>query len=127
MKNLKKIIALLLLIICAITNASAQENSEKANRQAEIKHRLDEAKSKLSLTDDQTVKFAEINKKFATNLREQKQEVKIRREQFQKMKAMRDEKDAAIRAILNPDQYAKYLDVQANRKAENKARQDEKK
>ena len=127
MKNLKKIIALLLLIICAITNASAQENSEKANRQAEIKHRLDEAKSKLCLTDDQTVKFAEINKKFATNLREQKQEVKIRSEQFQKMKAMRDEKDSAIRAILNSDQYAKYLDVQANRKAENKARRDEKK
>ena len=127
MKNLKKITGVILLTIVLSATGIAQEKTAVNDRKIELKKRQDELKTKLNLTADQEAKFIEINKSFAEKLRSQRQEDRIKREMFQKMKALKDEKDTAMKSILNDEQFAKYLELQSERKAEMKARRAEKK
>ena len=123
MKNFKKTIALFVIALFASHVAQAQENPQKSEKREMLRKRMEETATRLQLTPEQQTKVAEINRGFAEKLRGQKKESKTK--QIKEMKAVKAERDAAMKQVLNESQYTKYLEIQNERKAEFKQKRAE--
>lgn len=73
-------------------------------------------KKELSLSDDQYAKVKAINKNFGEQLKTLRSDSTLSREATRaERKKIRDEKNAAIKGILTPDQYNKWVSMKSKR------------
>lgn len=71
----------------------------------------------LKLTEDQMTKLREINRAQADKLRALRQDTSLSREDRQKkMQELRDANATALKGILSAEQYAKYTELQSQRR-----------
>ncbi|AQX09153.1 hypothetical protein [Elizabethkingia ursingii] len=124
---MKKIVFSLLLM-GATGFAFAQQTTEpmKADRQAKRQEMMqkrqqnwDQMKKDLNLTADQENKIKALHERNAADMKQKMAERKTDRENMkQDMKAKKEQNDAEMKKILSPEQYAKWNDIKAQKKAE---------
>jgi Spy/CpxP family protein refolding chaperone len=89
-----------------------------ADKAAKGKDRLEKMKTDLGLTDDQAKKVQEVMAGQKEKMKAVKDDASLSKEQkMEKMKAGRAEVDAAIGAILTPEQKAKWDTMKKDRPA----------
>lgn len=82
------------------------------------KPKLDKLKTELTLTDDQAQKIQAIMEEQGKAGKSIKEDTALSKEQkMEKMKAHRTETDAKIKAVLTPEQQAKWAELKKNRPA----------
>lgn len=117
--------AAVVMLLAVTTTVSAQDRikagGDAGKRQADV------MKTELSLNDDQYNKVVAINKEFADKAKETRQtavadQKEARAERAKAVKALSDEKDAKLKAVLTEDQYKTYLAKKEERKNAAKAR-----
>ncbi|MCL1662743.1 hypothetical protein BAS09_10975 [Elizabethkingia ursingii] len=128
---MKKIVFSLLLM-GATGFAFAQQTTEpmKADRQAKRQEMMqkrqqnwDQMKKDLNLTADQENKIKALHERNAADMKQKMAERKTDRENMkQDMKAKKEQNDAEMKKILSPEQYAKWNDIKAQKKAERQNR-----
>ncbi|AIL44116.1 hypothetical protein [Elizabethkingia anophelis] len=124
---MKKIVFSLMLM-GATGFAFAQQTTEpmKADRQVKRQEMMqkrqqnwDQMKKDLNLTADQENKIKALHEKNAADMKQKMAERKTDREKMkQEMKAKKERNDAEMKKILSPEQYAKWNDIKAQKKAE---------
>ncbi|OPB93427.1 hypothetical protein [Elizabethkingia ursingii] len=128
---MKKIVFSLLLM-GATGFAFAQQTTEpmKADSQAKRQEMMqkrqqnwDQMKKDLNLTADQENKIKALHERNAADMKQKMAERKTDRENMkQDMKAKKEQNDAEMKKILSPEQYAKWNDIKAQKKAERQNR-----
>ncbi len=128
---MKKIVFSLLLM-GATGFAFAQQTTEpmKADRQAKRQEMMqkrqqnwDQMKKDLNLTADQENKIKALHERNAADMKQKMAERKTDRENMkQDMKAKKEQNDAEMKKILSPEQYTKWNDIKAQKKAERQNR-----
>lgn len=94
-----------------------------AQNQTRVEHRLDQLKTFLSLTDDQTVKVKDILARAESKeVRERDAKPKNKRKALKNSQIRMQEMDKEIEALLNPEQIKKYESYKLERKSEMKGR-----
>jgi hypothetical protein len=123
MKNLKFSILIILLVVffSATTNAQT-ENSMSEDQKEEMLQQMKISKERLALTATQEPTFREITKKYALKMKELKTSNEGKKDKFQKMKAIKNEKNAEMKTLLSDEQYKTYLTLQEERKEKMKER-----
>ncbi|HQD10620.1 MAG TPA: hypothetical protein PLQ65_13205 [Flavihumibacter sp.] len=113
MKNV--VIALCFILVAGA--ASAQDN-DRAHKSAEerAKAQSDKMKTELALTDDQYTKIYDLNLKYAKKNEEIRGGTDDKMAKMKASQAAMQEKDAAVKAILDAGQYEKYEAMKADRK-----------
>lgn len=121
MKNLKLIFTALLFVAFA-ANIQAQEAKPEKKRpqltetqKEERKAKFEESKKRLALSPEQEKSFVAISKKFKDELKALKETEGDRKEKGQKVKEIKDRKDAEMKKILSEQQFKTYLDIQKER------------
>lgn len=121
MKNLKLIFTALLFVAFA-GNIQAQDAKPEKKRpqltetqKEERKAKFEENKKSLALSPEQEKSFVAINKKFKDELKALKETEGDRKEKGQKVKEIKDRKDAEMKKILSEQQFKTYLDIQKER------------
>ena len=118
------LIAILVLFVSFLNAQTTPGNSgNKAIPAAELSTETDdkELAKALNLNEKQYGEFKKINQEYKAKAKEAK---KGRKEE---MKKMRDERMAAHKAMLTPDQARKYDEIMAKRETEKAAKKAEKK
>ena len=122
------------IMLLAVTNTvSAQDRAE-----AGAVKMTDKMKTELTLTDAQYPKVLEVNKEFVTKTMETKKTVALattdaaadktaRLERANAVKALNEQKEAKLKAILTEDQYKTYLAKKEEKQARLQARRAENK
>jgi hypothetical protein len=99
--------ALVLMALFVSSNSFAQQR-DPAAREAEMKQRL---KTDLKLTDVQTDSIITINREFMPQRREIFQDQSLSQDDKRaKMKAITDQADKRIQAVLGDDLFKQYQD-----------------
>lgn len=115
MKNLKAVLAAL-AISAFVTNVQAQDRPKLTDEQRqEMKAQFEESKKRLALTPEQEKSFKEIHQKYAPEMKSVRKSESDKSDKRQKMKDLRERKDADIKAILSEQQYKTYLEMQKER------------
>jgi DNA-directed RNA polymerase subunit H (RpoH/RPB5) len=123
MKNLKFTIAFALFLVIGLTKSNAQtDKSLTDDQKSEMIQQMKMDKEKLALTETQEPIFKEITKKYGVQLKEVKESSEAKRDKFRKLKTIRDEKNAEVKALLSEEQYKTYLTLQEERKEKMKER-----
>jgi len=102
------------LMICALlvatTGAQAQDKKTQSHDQAWVNYNTAALNMELGLNDEQRDKVKDINERFTK--RHDAMEAVVPKptaaEMSTKVVALMDERDAALRKVLNDDQYAKW-------------------
>ncbi len=82
---------------------------------------LEKMKSELSLDDKQYATIKDINQKYFTRSAElRKDSMQTREKKFVALKTLRQEKDKEIKAVLTPEQKAKWDNYKADQAAKHK-------
>ena len=113
MKNV--VIALCFILLAGA--ASAQDTG-RAHKSAEerAKAQSDKMKTELALTDDQYTKIYDLNLKYAKKNEEIRGGTDYKMAKMKASQAAMQEKDAAVKAILDAGQYEMYEAMKADRK-----------
>ena len=113
MKNV--VIALCFILLAGA--ASAQDTG-RAHKSAEerAKAQSDKMKTELALTDDQYTKIYDLNLKYAKKNEEIRGGTDDKMAKMKASQAAMQEKDAAVKAILDAGQYEMYEAMKADRK-----------
>jgi len=99
----------------------ALENSHKERFAG---NRADYMKKELSLSDDQYSKVNAINKSFGERLKTLRNDSTMSRETARaEFRKIRDEKNVALKGVLTPDQYNKWISMKAKRSHDRKKRE----
>jgi hypothetical protein len=123
MKNLKLSIVITLLVVIFSTTTNAQtDNSMSEDQKEEMLQQTKISKERLALTATQEPTFREITKKYALKMKELKTSNEGRKDKFQKMKAIKNEKNAEMKTLLSDEQYKTYLTLQDEKKEKMKER-----
>jgi Spy/CpxP family protein refolding chaperone len=113
------------LIFC-LNNASAQEGRQRPSMEEMQQKQLEEMKTELLLTDEQTKKITSI-------MEEQRKAMEAKREENSETQGddrearMKERKayDEKIKTVLTPEQQTKYDELQEKRKEERENRRSE--
>lgn len=94
-----------------------------AQNQTRVEHRLDQLRSLLSLTDEQSVKVKDILTKAEDQaIKENNVKPKNKRKALKNSQNRMKEMDKEIEALLTPEQLKKYESYKLERKSEMKGR-----
>jgi len=100
---------------------TALENSHKERFAG---NRADYMKKELSLSDEQYSKVNAINKNFGERLKTLRNDSTMSRETARaEFRKIRDEKNVALKGVLTPDQYNKWISMKAKRSHDRKRRE----
>ncbi|WP_439881130.1 hypothetical protein ACSX1A_18550 [Pontibacter sp. MBLB2868] len=109
----------LILGIGMITSVGAvAQNGQQGqmNQQERAERQTEQLKKRLALTDEQVVKLEEINKNTAETLMSLRNDQSLdRQSKMDRVKTIRDEREAAIVALLTDEQKQQYEVMQQNR------------
>ncbi len=113
-----KAIVITTLILMIGLNASAI-----AQNQTRVEHRLEQLKTFLSLTDEQSVKVKDILLKAEDQtVKERESKPMNKRKALKNSQVRMQEMDKEIEPLLNPEQLKKYESYKLERKSEMKGR-----
>lgn len=115
--NLLKIMTQSLFFAIILTGTNTTFAQSKANnlteeQKEEIKRNIEEYAVALNLSEDQRLQFEKITKKYALQMKAVKDGGGRRMDKFKKVRSIRENKDAEMKALLSRDQYKIYLDKQ---------------
>jgi len=115
---MKKAIVITALILMIGLNASAI-----AQNQTRVEHRLEQLKTFLSLTDEQSVKVKDILSKAEDQaVKERESKPMNKRKSLKNSQVRMQEMDKEIEPLLTPEQLKKYESYKLERKSEMKGR-----
>jgi len=115
---MKKAIVITTLILMIGLNASAI-----AQNQTRVEHRLEQLKTFLSLTDEQSVKVKDILSKAEDQaVKERESKPMNKRKSLKNSQVRMQEIDKEIEPLLTPEQLKKYESYKLERKSEMKGR-----
>lgn len=116
MKVNSKFLALCLMVLSSITLMKAQSNNpdKRAERQ------LEKLTTDLALSETQVSQLTEILTAHTAKVKAAKDAETERGAARETIKSLRDEKDAAIKGILNTEQATKYATIKEDRKGKGK-------
>ncbi|SDM22009.1 hypothetical protein SAMN05421823_111141 [Catalinimonas alkaloidigena] len=105
----------LVLSLCSLTTF-AQRGGGNRNLVTELK-------AELNLSDEQVTQLKEVHQKFQPQFQALRQDASMSRQaKMEKMKVLRDQEEAQIKALLTDEQYATYTEKMAERRAERRER-----
>lgn len=113
----KAMVSVVALVLAFTVNASAQDRSAEA-----AKKMADNMKTELSLTDAQYDKVLDLNKGFAEKAAEARKSSTDKKQTAQAVKALNEEREKSLKAILTEDQFKTYLAKKEERKKATAAR-----
>jgi len=120
--------ALLFLFALGSADCGAQEQEKEPMPPDERAAKLtDWMKTNLQLTADQEKPVQEINLKYANKTEELRNSDEPRKEQFKKVKAYNEEKDAELKKLFTEEQFKLYQAKKEEVKEEFKTKAKEKK
>lgn len=105
---MKKLILLGMLFIGFLSYGQQMTDEEKAAFKAEIKEKF----QALNLSEEQKSKFEQIQTKYFDKMMEIQDSDKGRISKMKSLKAMQETKNEEVKAIMDKDQYKKYLEIQ---------------
>jgi len=119
----KKLLVILFAIMMGVSVA-AQANEGKHGKghqtpEERAKKQTEMMKQQLQLNETQATQVEQINAKYAAQSDQLKQEVK------DKMKAQGSQKNAELKAVLTPEQYAKLEQIRKDRKEQMKSKKEQ--
>ncbi|OSY89285.1 hypothetical protein WH52_01170 [Tenacibaculum holothuriorum] len=121
MKIFKNI--LVLIVTLFVTTISFGQNKEVTETQKEqIKEQLEQYFEKLNLTEDQQTKFADITKKYGTQMKALKSSGKSKFKKYRAYKSIQKNKNKEMKDLLNKEQYSTYEEMQEKMKEKMKAK-----
>lgn len=112
---MKKTIFVSVVAMFAFMSIVAQGPRDRVpmSPEARMQTRLDRMKTDLNLTDDQVAKLKDVFLAEQTKMKEMRNEAEGAQEaNREKMKQMREERDSKLKAILSPEQLAKFNEAQ---------------
>jgi len=126
--NIKKI-GLVLLVSLFFLNISAQGPGGPGRRfqmtEEDIKENVENTAKTLKLNDEQHKKALAVEMDFYNKMQIEFQKMRSqggpptdREAMREKMMKMRDDRNAEYKAILTPDQYKQFIDLQEKRRSE---------
>lgn len=113
-----------IMLICA--PSFAQDKAQHKTPEEKAKMMSDKMKTELVLNDEQYQKVQEINLDFATKTKDIKKEGTDKTAWADKIKPIEDERTAALKEVLTPEQFAKYESIKDNMKGKMKDKQKDK-
>jgi Spy/CpxP family protein refolding chaperone len=121
----KKIImfaaALLIAIAASAQNAPAKGKKAPKTPEEKAKKQTEWMKKDLQLTDDQAQQIEDINLKYAKKAETRREALKTEHEKF------KAEKEADLKKVLTPDQYAKFDQERKDKQAKREAKKADRK
>jgi len=126
MKSLKVLPLFFVLFFIGINTSYAQSKADNLadEQKEEIKKNLEEFAAALDLSDDQRPKFEAMTKKYAEQMQTVKNGDGRKLQKYKKVKSIRKNKDAEMKALLSKDQYKIYLEKQDEMKTKMKQRRE---
>lgn len=133
MKMVFKTGVFFVLISLFTLNLSAQTDSkvrkEANTKESTAKQQAEKIAIDLGLNADQKAKIKEINKKYYDQRKQKSEKEKaVRLAQKEEMKKSREAKEAEIKAVLTPEQFEKWQNMQKDgrKKMNNKQKKENK-
>jgi len=118
MKRIKVIFTALLLV--SVSTLLAQDAPKKGQK-------LEKLRTELNLSDAQSASLKAIFNESRKDMRTIKQNESLSKEaKKEQMKEVRGRTDAKIQSVLDAEQFARFNEIKAERKAEAKAKRDQK-
>lgn len=117
--KIRKTTALIITAFFLFIGSSFAQNSKKEQG---AKALTDTMKTQLSLNDDQYKQVYAINLDFISKVAAVKQDGDSKMAKFKKLKAMDEDRDAALQKILTDDQFKDFQDFKQENRKEMKAR-----
>jgi Spy/CpxP family protein refolding chaperone len=111
---MKKLMFIVLSFVFAVVGMNAQKPNDGAKGAEKMKNRLEQLKTELKLTDDQSKKIEDLFISQGKIMKELRESGDVNRE---KMKDLMKERETKMKEILTPEQQAKFLEMnKKNRK-----------
>ena len=112
------------LFLIGINTSYAQSKTDNLTdeQKEKVKKNLEEYAAALNLSEDQKPKFEAITKKYAEQMKAVKDGGGRKLQKYKKVKSIRKNKDAEMKALLSKDQYNVYLEKQEEMKTKMKQR-----
>ena len=122
---MKKFLVLFAVLVFSVGVNYAQPGGQRQRMSPEEREKM--MVDTLGLDASQQAKYHEISEKYRTKMQDMRQQMRdadesARQEMFPKMRAMMDERNKEIRAILTPDQAKKFDEMQKQREERMKNR-----
>jgi periplasmic protein CpxP/Spy len=108
--------ALLVAMAASAQNVPAKGKRTPKTPEEKAKKQTEWMKKDLQLTDDQAQQIEEINLKYAKKAEARKEALKAEHEKF------KGEKEADLKKVLTPDQYAKFDQERKDKQAQKEAK-----
>jgi periplasmic protein CpxP/Spy len=123
MKRLVMFFSLLIMVaVMAVAQDGRPAGGQRPNMEERMKQQMETMKKELNLTADQVTKVEALNAETGKKMQELFQNNSGDREQQrEKMRAVREENDKKLKAILNADQYKKWEAIQEKQRQERQA------
>ena len=121
----KVLIAFLIFSTLALSSnlAIAQQGTKLSEEEKkQLKEQVTQDFERLNLSEEQKEKYKEISFKYAQKLKSVKEMGGSRYSKYQKLKSIRDSKNAEMKKALSKEQYKIYLEIQEKRMEEIKSR-----
>ena len=117
---MKRILFLLMVVIS--TTVIAQQGELSADQKKEAKAKIEAYLKRLNLSEDQKPKVKEIVKRYRAQMTEVKKSDDSRFKKMGKLKELNQKKNEEMKVLLNDEQYKVYEEIQAEKRAQAKAR-----
>jgi Spy/CpxP family protein refolding chaperone len=116
---MKKILVASALALIGLAGGAATAQSRISSGQAnEMKEDFQQFKSKLNLSDSQSVQVRSIDSVYLKGLSSLKQESGSRLSKFREFKMLSAAKDDQMKKVLTKEQYAQYLEYKSQTREE---------
>lgn len=125
MKNLKMNLlknSIVLVIWLVSTVALAQDRKPTEEQKAEFQKQLAIYLEELDLSEDQKIKFEEISKKYARQMKSLRDSDKGRLAKYKELKSIQKNKNEEMEVLLSEEQYEVYERMQEERMQKMKER-----
>ena len=111
---MKKVFALVLILMAASVSAFAQDGSQQNNRQRMTpEERMNKIAKDLQLNEKQTKDFKKINEEFMDKLKKQRESgEKDQKKAREAMESARKDRNDKIKKVLTEDQYKKFEEME---------------
>ncbi|MFT3949733.1 MAG: hypothetical protein QM763_22405 [Agriterribacter sp.] len=126
--NVKSVVTMGFMAVAMLISVSsfAQEKMQHKTPEEKAKMMSDKMKTELTLTDEQYQKVQAINLDFATKTKDIKKDGADKSAWIEKVKPLEDERTAALKGVLTPEQFTKYESLKEEMKGKMKDKQKEK-
>lgn len=120
MKNVKTLLAILAMAMSTL-GLQAQDNPE--GRKSAMKEHHQQLTEDLKLSEEQSEAWKAVHKEYRPKIKAIRSEEGLSKEQKkEKARVIKAEMDTQLKAILNPEQAAKWEAMKAERKAQHKGK-----